>query len=339
MQSFLANQPLAIDIILGLVVLAFLVLAADEAVKRLVRLAEYFGLSATFMGMTVISLATSIPEISSHLTASAGILNGSLDYHIASAIVLGSNIGSDVVQQTLILGIVVYMAGTLYFRRYVLLKSLLPMIGAALLCMLLAWDRTYSRLDGVILFAAFVAYTYYLYGDERKHYKVPDVAEERSEPRTGRQALIDMGVALLTMVVTVACAQVVLNITELTVETTGLGGSLIGVVTLGVASALPELITALSGIGRNQHGITMGTLIGSNITNPLVAIGLGALVSTYRVPGPHLVWDLPWQAVGGAVLWLILWFNKGRLNRLSAVYLMVMYALYIGLRAVFFAVD
>ncbi|MHB0858240.1 MAG: sodium:calcium antiporter [Anaerolineae bacterium] len=339
MGAFLQSQGLVVNSILGLVALVFLILAANEAVKRLVRVAEYFQLSATFMGMTVISLATSIPEISSHLTASAGILGGTLDYKIASAVVLGSNIGSDVVQQTLILGIVVWAAGTLYFRRYLLWKSLLPMIGAALLCMLLARDGTYSRTDGAILFAVFVAYTYYLYWDERKFYKAPDVAVEKGERITGRQALGDAGIALLTMLVTVISAQVVLSITELTVETTGLGGSLIGVVTLGVASALPELTTALAGIGHKEHGITLGTLIGSNITNPLVAIGLGSLVSTYWVPRPHVVWDLPWQAAGGAILWAILWFGKGKLSRLSAIYLMVMYALYIGLRAIFFAVD
>ena len=68
------------------------------------------------------------------------------------------------------------------------------------------------------------------------------------------------------------------------VMTTGVGGSLIGVVTLGVASALPELTTALAGARQKAHGISLGTLVGSNITNPLVAIGGGALISTYWIP-------------------------------------------------------
>jgi cation:H+ antiporter len=89
MFAFVASQSLGVSALLGLVGLAVLVLSADLVVNKLVRLANYFNLSTTFMGMTVVSLATSIPEISSHLTASVGILRGSLNYEISSAIVLG----------------------------------------------------------------------------------------------------------------------------------------------------------------------------------------------------------------------------------------------------------
>lgn len=337
-----ASTSLGVNIVIGLVALAILVLSADQAVAKLVGLADYFDLSATFMGMTVVSLATSIPEISAHLTASAGILNGSLDYHIGSAIVLGANIGSDVVQQTFILGLVVFASGGLYFRRYFLTKSMLPMIGTTVMCIILGLDRTYSRLDGAILFGTFIAYTYYLFKDERKYFeRSPEEEAEKKEgvPRSGREALLYAFIALITMVLTVLSAQVTLHITELVVQATGIGGSLIGVLTLGLASALPEFTTALSGIRRKASGISLGTLVGSNITNPLVAIGGGALLSTYWVPRPLIAWDLPWETLTGAFLWAWLWFRKGRLSRMGAVYLMAMYFVYIGLRAIFFAVD
>jgi cation:H+ antiporter len=79
--------------------------------------------------------------------------------------------------------------------------------------------------------------------------------------------------------------------------------------------------------------------VGSNITNPLVAIGLGGMVSTYWVPAGTIHWDMPWQAGAGIILWLVLAASKGRLNKINALYLIALYALYIGLRAVFFAVD
>ncbi len=79
--------------------------------------------------------------------------------------------------------------------------------------------------------------------------------------------------------------------------------------------------------------------MGSNITNPLVAIGLGGMVSTYWVPAGTIHWDMPWQAGAGIILWLVLAASKGRLNKINALYLIALYALYIGLRAVFFAVD
>jgi len=342
MFAFLHTQPLGINIVAGVVGMALLILAADEAVKRLIGLAAYFDLSTTFMGMTVVSLATSIPEITAHLTASAGILRGTMDPKIASAIVLGANIGSDVVQQTLILGMVVFFAGSLYFRRYFLWKSMLPMIGTTVMCIILGWDRYYSRWDGLILFGTFIAYTYYLYRDERKYYEKEEASEEAGEtdgPQTGREAFRWAIYAALAMGVTIVSADLVLRVTEGIVQTTGIGGSLIGVMTLGIASALPELTTAISGIGNKEHGISLGTLIGSNITNPLVAIGGGALVSGYWVPSPLVRWDLPWETGTGLILWGILWITKGRLNKAGAIYLMLLYFVYVGFRFAFFAID
>lgn len=338
------NYSTSIVAIIGIAAIVVLVISANISVKKLVGIAAYYNLSSTFMGMTVFSLATSIPEITSHLTASAHILNDTLDYQIGSAIVLGSNIGSDVVQQTLIMGLVVLLSGTLYFRRYFLWKSMIPMIGTTIMCIIMGWDGSYSRLDGAILFGTFIVYTYYLYIDERKHYKKEDneiTSEEIAEnvPQNSKEVLIDAAIALLMLGVTVVDAGFVLNITELIVVRTGISGSLIGVVTLGIASAMPEFITAMAGVRHKENGVSLGTLVGSNITNPLVAIGGGALVSTYAVPNPLIQWDLPWETVTGIILWGILWFSKGKLKKGHAFYLIGLYFVYITLRAIFFSVD
>jgi cation:H+ antiporter len=140
-------------------------------------------------------------------------------------------------------------------------------------------------------------------------------------------------------VVTIFSSIIILQLTEEIVSKTGLGGSLIGVMTLGVASALPELTTAVSGIKNGDSGISLGTLIGSNVTNPLVAIGGGAIISTYWVPGPLVMWDLPWETITGVFLWAVLWFRNGHAGKKTAIYLTIMYFIYIGLRMRFFGVD
>lgn len=331
-------------IIIGLASIAVLVIASNISVTKLIGIANYFNLSSTFMGVTIVSLATSIPEITSHFTASVKILAGSSDYAIGSAIVLGSNIGSDVVQQTLILGLVVLLSGTLYFRKYFLTKSMLPMIGTTIMCIILGYDGTYSRVDGAILFGTFILYSYYLYLDERKHYKKEDNKPQSEKiangvPKNGKELLRDSLIALAMLGVTIFAATYVLSVTEIIVGKTGIGGSLIGVLTLGVASALPEFTTALAGIHHKENGISLGTLVGSNITNPLVAIGGGAMISTYAVPRPLIAWDLPWETITGLILWGILIVTKGKLKKVHAIYLIVLYFIYIILRSAFFAVD
>lgn len=341
MSLVFSSPHLGVNILLGTVALALMVISADQAVKRMIALADYLNLSTTFMGMTVVSVATSIPEISSHLVASVGILTGALDYERSSAIVLGANIGSNVVQQTVILGLAAFLAGSLYFRRYFIIKNLLPLILTALLCFVLALDRYYSRLDGLVLFLAFMIFAYYLYRDERKHYKREETVQEKSDnaPRTRRQAIVTALIGLACMGVTVLSAGVVLQTIEVIVGLTGIAGSLIGVMVLGVASALPELTTAISGIKNREHGISLGTLIGSNIVNPLVGIGAGAMLSTYWAPRPFVLWDLPWQALGGALLWAMIRWRKGRLTKVGALYLFVLYLVYLIGRALLFPTD
>lgn len=341
----LAGLSIWVIVLAGLAAIAILVLSSEFAVKRLMGLAGYFHLSTTFMGVTVVSLATSIPEIAAHYTASVGILTNNLDRRIGSAVVLGANIGSDVIQQTLILAIVVFIAGVLHFRRYFLAKTMIPMIVTTLMCLVLGWDREYSRMDGLILFGSFFLYLAYLYLDERRHYDPAkngyskDGEPPAGVPRTKREASQTGLLALAALAVTIASAMVTLRITETIVQYTGIGGSLIGVTTLGVASALPELITAISGVRNGDAGIPLGTLVGSNITNPLVAIGGGALLSGYWVPGPLVLWDLPWEAITGLILWVYLWFNKGKLGKKGGIYLVLLYITYVTMRSIFFAVD
>lgn len=339
------SQGLWSLILFGTLSIIVLVVSSNVAVGKLTGLAGYFRISTTFMGVTVVALATSIPEIAAHFTASIGILSGALDYEVSSAVVLGANIGSDVVQQTLIMAIVILIAGKLHFKRYFLWKTMLPMILTTLMCIVLGIDGQYSRVDGMILFGSFLAYMYYMYYDERKHYKEEDhgfgESGETPEgiPQNAKEAWRDTIIALLALTITVGSAMVALQVTEVVVGLTGIGGSLIGVLTLGIASALPELITAVTGVRRGDSGIPLGTLIGSNITNPLLAIGGGALISTYWVPRPLVVWDLPWETITGAILWVILWVNKGKLGRWAAYYLIGLYFIYITMRMIFFAVD
>ena len=344
MLNFVSQSLLSL-IFFGVLSIVVLVIASNLAVVKLTGLAGYFRLSTTFMGVTVVALATSIPEIAAHFTASVGILSGALDYEVSSAIVLGANIGSDVVQQTLIMAIVVLIAGKLHFKRYFLWKTMLPMIITTLMCIVLGIDGQYSRIDGMILFGSFIAYMFYLYKDERKYYREEDhgfgESGETPEgiPQNAKEAWRDTIIALLALVVTVGSAMVALQATEVVVAQTGIGGSLIGVLTLGIASALPELITAITGVRRGDSGIPLGTLIGSNITNPLVAIGGGALISTYWVPRPLVFWDLPWETITGVILWIILWVNKGKMGKWGAYYLIGLYFVYITLRMIFFSVD
>ena len=330
------NNELFTIVGIGVIALLTLMFSAEKVVKKIHGLADHYGFSTTFVGLTVFSITTSLPEIIAHLTASFNILAGTMDYQIVSATVLGANIGSDVIQQTFILGMIVLIAGGLQFRKDFLLTAYLPMIGTTLLCIILGWDRHYSRIDGAILFGTFIAYMIFLYRRENHERLARPLYRERrvNVPK-------DSVIALLCMALMIISAHFLLLAAQRVVELTGLGASLIGVLTIGVVSASPELFTALFGVRQKAVGISLGTLIGSNITNPLVAIGGGAMISTYWVPRPLIYWDLTMETITAALLlvYLLLKKEKGKLGRPGGIYLMGLYIFYLYIRIRYFAVD
>ena len=82
--------------------------------------------------MTVLALGTSLPELSSHLVASLGILSGALDYQVTSAVVGGGNTGSSTVQQFLLVGVLLIGYGTVHISQAFIYESYLPMLGRSL---------------------------------------------------------------------------------------------------------------------------------------------------------------------------------------------------------------
>ncbi|QGA79959.1 Ca2+/Na+ antiporter [Candidatus Nanohalobium constans] len=342
----------------------FLVYAAEIVVSRMQRVAKYYGVSEVVIAMTIVSIGTSLPELSLHLVGSVNILlsDGNLFPYIfsqpisflldgfqvvlsspesvkgfqdVSATVLGSNIGSDVVQQTLVLGLVIFSSALLAdkhsfnFSRKFLIRDYAPMMGTTLMTLILAlnWPNiinflfnggqlaaggTLTRLDGLVLVGSFVAYIFYLYTTRKEELAEQGSSDPSTRPR------IDFAVGILAMFAVIGSAEIFLEVVEMAIAQTGLSGSMIGVASVGVVSAFPEMITAISGLRQGSEGISLGTLIGSNITNPLLAIGAGSLISTYAVPGPLVLWDLPVETATAGIL-LTYMFSKDAIGDHLAV--------------------
>ena len=124
-------------------------------------------------------------------------------------------------------------------------------------------------------FCLFFMYMNFLYK------KGNDFFKDRLKPNKAQHTSLNTIIALGCLVTILLSAHFLLLKTESIVHHTGMGSSLIGVFIIGIAPASPELFTAISGFRQKARGISLGTLIGSNIVNPLLAIGGGALMSAY----------------------------------------------------------
>jgi cation:H+ antiporter len=315
---------------IGVVALYTLVTAASRAIDRVVALAEYYDVSQVLIGMTILAVGTSLPEIGSHFIASLGIVSGVLDYQATSAIVIGGNTGSSTVQQLLLVGILLIGYGNLSFTETFVSESYLPMLAVFVVTMAVAWDGTISRLDGVVLLAL---YLLYVAVSVTRRERTQTLREAPSvNPR--RDAAIAVGLFVLVLL----SASLVLSVIEVVVNILDLGGSMVGIVTIGVAAALPELTTVMDAIRRRAPNVALGTLIGSNIVNPLVGIGLGGAISTYYIPPAVVLWDLPFKLVTGAglLVWA-LYVKDGELTRRDGGYLLGLYFVFVVGRLLLFS--
>ncbi len=329
------------NIIIGLVAIFFLVFVAEKVIDKSIRLSRKLGISKLFIGLTVIAVGTSLPEITTSVVGSLDILRGSINPLVASGTIIGTSIGSSIVQQSLIFGIVGLLAIThsraIYVRRSFLKQDGILMIVAAILVFLFALDGEISRIEGVVLFFGYILYLWFLWmkEDERMHNHHRKV---HSDVKDKRHIFFDLSYVSIGILIVIFSAEYILRKAEFFVNRYGVGSSLIGVMVVGIAAALPELTTSITAMFKDASSISMGILIGSNITNPMLALGIGAMISSYQVPKPIIAYDLPVMILSGIIVVGLLWTN-GAFSKKEAFIMMSIYFVYILARLKYFPVD
>lgn len=303
-----------IEFLLLLIGLVGVWLGAGLVVEHGKNLAKAWNISETFIGLTILSIGTSLPEIFTHIVASLDILKG-ID---ASGVAVGTNIGSDTVQITLVLGIVALLS-TVKVEKRILRTDYLVMVGATVLLFFMSMNNYLSRLEGIFLIALYILYVLYIIKGEKL---------VRDHKKPNKEYIFDFLIMCVGIAVLLYCANLVVGNALFLSERWHISGSLIGVLIIGVSTALPELTTAVRAILKGSPGMSLGTLIGSNITNPLFAMGLGAAISGYVVE-PVLVWfDLPFRFVVFIAIYIILG-RRMKLDKKLSVVLILLYLAYV----------
>lgn len=319
-------------IVLGAGVAVILVLS-EVIIRQAIKVATLSHLSGTFIGMTILSIGTSIPEIMSHIVGSIDILRQPETMASISGLLIGTNIGSDIFQQNFILPTVGLIATITVERRH-LHDVMGGLLGAAFFALLFCMGGVVLRGEGLLLVISYLAYLWYLHSRDSRN------AEHEEQKKTWSWGdirlplfIIVAGFALMAVVT----EQVVRSSVRL-VDLLPISASFFGVVCLGIATSLPELATALLSVMKGNSGMSAGIMLGSNVTNPLLGIGIGAMISTYTVPQVIIRYDLPVNIVTAVLLYIFL-LRKEDLNRGEAATLLLCYFSYLFLRWFLFPLD
>jgi len=300
--------------ILGLIGLWFF---SDFVVSRSIKVAIALNITPAFIGLTLLSIGTSMPELTTALVSSYHVLHG-ID---ASAIAISTNVGSDLFQITFIMGLVALFT-TVHANKKILQRDYPMMVFATLLVFIFSFGGYLSRIEGFIMLAIYGWYLLRLLDGEKIIRKKADKNNYFLDV-----IIICFGIAGLLF----AGKLVVDNALFFSIKF-GIDQTFFGALLIGLTSALPELSTVMQGIRRKSQGISLGVLIGSNVTNPLMMIGIGALISGYTVSKELMMVDMPFYIITTIIIYFF--FNKNlKISKIQAIALIGFYLIFALLKA------
>jgi cation:H+ antiporter len=244
-------------------------------------LASWLGIRPMMIGLTVVSLGTSAPELAIGIDAA---VSGS------PGLAVGNIVGTNLVNILLILGLSAVLA-PIALDRATLRFDLPAMTAAALLLYLLSIDGALTRPDGVILLLGGVAYTAGLVQVSRRETADPDegpaaiVAGAADRRRPLRHVLL----LLVALVVVVIGAELLVEGAVSSARTLGVSDAIIGLTIVAAGTSAPELVTTVVSTLRGDRDLAIGNLIGSSIYNIGAVLGLTVVVAPHGVPVPDEV--------------------------------------------------
>lgn len=254
-------------LIIGLLLVVY---SADRLVFAASILCRSIGIPPLIIGMTVVTIGTSLPEI---IVSMAASLHGQMD------LAIGTALGSNIVNILLILGLAA-LFHPFTVHSDILRRELPLMLIVSALAGVVLYDGQLTRADGLFLLLLAVLWLVFIVKIGRQGNDSLTREQLAELPREGSLsvAFLWLGVALIVM--PMATRMIIDNATVLA-NVLGMSELTIGLTVIAIGTSLPELATAIAGARKGEDDIAIGNIIGSSIINIAIVLGLPALI----VPG------------------------------------------------------
>lgn len=309
--------------------LALLVKGGDLFVAAAVRIAQFLRLPNVVIGSTLVSLATTMPEFVVAIMAGARGTPG---------LAVGNAVGTSVCNIALVLGITATIKRVdIHPRSLRTSLATMAVLGVALFVMTL--NQSVARWEGVILIMAGAAYFAHSFIEAAHRERPAEVAEARAIERAVTQGLAWFQTRRGTVAQFTLAAGLVIFASRLVVDgavniasALGISPLVIGLTVVAVGTSLPELVTAVGSARRGVSDLAVGNIIGANIANLSLIIGMAAVLTPVTIERVTQWFDIPAMLVVMGLLVWTLW-TRHRLTRGDGVIMLVCYVVYIAVVA------
>lgn len=272
---------MTLTIVLFILSLLLILFGANYLVDGAGAIARKAGLSELLIGLTIVGIGTSAPEMVVSFISS---FNGNSD------IALGNIIGSNIINTALILGLTAVICPVAV--RKISYKRDIPFnLGVSVLLILMIFNKTIfsfgtdslSRLDGAVLLVLFVVYMFLCF----KHDEVePEpFTEEESSPKREPTVFIAVLMVLGGLAALVIGGRLFVNSATQIARALGVSDAFIAITVVSLGTSLPELATAIVAACKGKTQMALGDVVGSNISNILLVLGGAAVINPIEVKG------------------------------------------------------
>ena len=296
-----------------------LIMGGHWLLKAAVGLSLRLMIPRIIIGMTVVSFATSAPEL-------IVSLNSALDGH--ADIALGNVIGSNIANLGLVLGIVTILSTIGVEKSFYKIDWPVMMIASLMLYVFVVFDGVLERYEGVILFVSLIVFLLYLLKFQKRAVVVDEVVVQK-----------EMSVPIIIVFLILGGiglwggSELLIKGAVNIANEFGVSERVIGVTIISIGTSVPELAASIIAIIKKEKAISLGNLIGSNIFNIFAVLGITSIITPIRVQDDHLLTnDILWMLLFALiVLPLVFVPVKMKLSWKEGIILLGIYITFIAL--------
>lgn len=303
-------MELLIQVVLLVVGFTMLVKGADWFVDGAAGIAVKFGIPQLVVGLTIVAMGTSAPEAAVSIT---GAMNGAAD------IAVGNVLGSNILNVLIILGLTGFITNVAIQKSTLMVEMPFMLAITVIFAIVGLNDGNVGFVDGIILWALFIAYLAYLFVLAKKGNQAEDEPEERPVWKLILLGIVGAAVVVYGADITVGAATTIAS-------ALGLSERFIGLTIVALGTSLPELVTSVTAARKGNCDIAIGNIVGSNIFNILFVIGTSSLIIPIIFEATFLV-DAIVALAAGVLLWVAT-FRRKMLTRPWAIVMLLGYAAY-----------
>ena len=301
-------------IVVGLVLL---ILGGNWLLKSAIGFSLKLQIPKIVIGMTVVSFATSAPEL---IVSLKSALQGHSD------LALGNVIGSNIANLGLVLGVTVLLSTITLEKSFYKTDFPIMIVSSLLLYVFIVFDGVLQTYEGVILFTLLIAFLVYLL-------KFQKTAVVDEMPEDDEELPLYKGVLFLALggVALWGGSELLINGAVGLAKRFDVSERIIGITIVSVGTSIPELSASIIAVIKKEKAISVGNLIGSNVFNILAVLGLTSIITPIHVKDMGLIHnDIYWMLfISVLILPLSFIFAKRKLGKKEGVILLLFYAVFI----------